>query len=101
MLATGGREGHYGIPVIRERAWVIGGKPKIRSKLNAGTELELTIMADVPLFRQRGSLESGRCGVMKLMPVNFISWSALPASQLDSRSRKPHDPRYVPRQPIA
>ena len=43
VIASDGRERHYGIPGMRERATVIGGKLEIWSKLDAGTELELTI----------------------------------------------------------
>jgi signal transduction histidine kinase len=45
VIASDGRERHYGIPGMRERATVIGGKLEIWSKLDAGTELELTIPA--------------------------------------------------------
>ena len=53
VLAGGGREGHYGIAGMRERANVIGGKLEIRSTLNAGTELEVTIPAKLAYEKPR------------------------------------------------
>jgi len=44
VLAGDGREGHYG---MRERTEVIGGKLEIWSQLNADTEVELTIPANL------------------------------------------------------
>ena len=40
-----GREGHYGLPGMRERAEVVGGKLTVWSELESGTEVELTIPA--------------------------------------------------------
>ncbi|HVU46844.1 MAG TPA: two-component regulator propeller domain-containing protein [Terracidiphilus sp.] len=38
-----GREGHWGLPGMRERAESIGGTLKLRSRTGAGTEVELTV----------------------------------------------------------
>lgn len=38
-----GREGHWGLPGMRERAEGIGAGLKLRSRIGAGTEVELTI----------------------------------------------------------
>ncbi len=35
-------EGHYGLPGMRERATVMGGKLVVWSEVDAGTEVELT-----------------------------------------------------------
>jgi len=43
ILAQGGREGHYGLFGIRERAKLIGGELGLRSELGVGTELELNV----------------------------------------------------------
>jgi signal transduction histidine kinase len=43
--AISGREGHYGLPGMRERAKLIGGKLEIWSEIDAGTEVELRIPA--------------------------------------------------------
>jgi signal transduction histidine kinase/streptogramin lyase len=40
-----GREGHYGLPGMRERAKLIGGRLDIWSEIDGGTELELRIPA--------------------------------------------------------
>jgi signal transduction histidine kinase len=42
-LSGEGREGHYGLPGMRERAKIVGGKLAIWTELNGGTELELNI----------------------------------------------------------
>lgn len=38
-----GRDGHFGLIGMRERSEKIGGKLKLRSRIDAGTEVELTI----------------------------------------------------------
>ena len=45
VLDGGGREGHYGLPGMQERAKLAGGKLKVLSKPDAGTKVELTIPA--------------------------------------------------------
>jgi signal transduction histidine kinase len=45
VLSAQGREGHYGLPGMRERAKLIGGKLVIWSEPGAGTEVELRIPA--------------------------------------------------------
>ena len=45
VLSSGGRGGHYGLPGMRERANVVGGKLTVWSEHDAGTEVELTIPA--------------------------------------------------------
>jgi signal transduction histidine kinase/ligand-binding sensor domain-containing protein len=47
VLDGGGREGHYGLPGMQERAKLAGGKLTVRSKLDLGTEVELTIPASI------------------------------------------------------
>jgi signal transduction histidine kinase len=47
VLAEGGREGHYGLAGMHERAKLVGGKLAVLSKLDSGTEVELTIPASV------------------------------------------------------
>jgi signal transduction histidine kinase len=43
VLRTDGREGHFGLRGMRERANLIGGKLAVWSGLDAGTEVELSI----------------------------------------------------------
>jgi signal transduction histidine kinase/ligand-binding sensor domain-containing protein len=41
----GGRQGHYGLPGMRERAALVGGNLTVWSEVNNGTEIELIIPA--------------------------------------------------------
>jgi signal transduction histidine kinase len=43
VLKEGGRKGHHGLPGMHERAKLAGGELAVWSKLDSGTELELTI----------------------------------------------------------
>jgi len=45
LLTADGRKGHYGLPGMRERAKLIGGKLTVWSELDSGTEVELSIPA--------------------------------------------------------
>ena len=45
LIADGGREGHFGLRGMRERAKLIGGKLTMWSERDAGTEVELSIPA--------------------------------------------------------
>ncbi|MBV8437311.1 MAG: hypothetical protein JOY95_07345, partial [Silvibacterium sp.] len=47
QVLDGGREGHFGLPGMQERAKLAGGKLTVRSKLDSGTEVELTIPASI------------------------------------------------------
>jgi ligand-binding sensor domain-containing protein/signal transduction histidine kinase len=43
LLARGARDGHWGLPGMRERAKGIGGQFEVWSEVNKGTEVEVTI----------------------------------------------------------
>ena len=45
LLSDDGREGHFGLRGMRERAKLIGGKLTLWSELDSGTEVELSIAA--------------------------------------------------------
>ena len=45
VLSRDGREGHYGLPGMRERATQMGGQLAVWSEFDAGTEVEFTIQA--------------------------------------------------------
>jgi signal transduction histidine kinase len=45
VLGAKATEGHYGLPGMRERATVVGGKLAVWSEVNAGTEVELRVPA--------------------------------------------------------
>jgi signal transduction histidine kinase len=47
LLSGKGRAGHYGLNGMRERAKLAGGALAVRSELDSGTEVELTISAAV------------------------------------------------------
>jgi ligand-binding sensor domain-containing protein/signal transduction histidine kinase len=47
VLAAHGRAGHYGLPGMRERAGLMGGKLTIWSQVDSGTEVELSIPASI------------------------------------------------------
>lgn len=68
VLSDGGRENHWGLPGMRERAQKIGAVLDIWSRKGAGTEIELKIQASVAYrsarttspFRWLGSLLPGK-----------------------------------------
>jgi ligand-binding sensor domain-containing protein/signal transduction histidine kinase len=47
VLEEGARQGHWGLPGVRERAKRIGARLKLWSELGAGTEAELTVPARI------------------------------------------------------
>ena len=53
VLDAGGRLGHYGLLGMQERAKLVGGKLAVRSKVNFGTEAELTIPASLAYAKSR------------------------------------------------
>ena len=56
ILSQQGKEGHFGLPGMRERATLIGGKLTIWSEVDAGTEVELRLPADIAyVSARRGS----------------------------------------------
>jgi signal transduction histidine kinase/ligand-binding sensor domain-containing protein len=56
VLSAQSREGHYGLPGMRERASIIGGKLTVWSEVDAGTEVELRLPADIAYVSvRRGS----------------------------------------------
>ena len=55
VLAEGGREGHYGLAGMHERARLVGGKLAVLSKCDTGTEAELTIPASMAYAKSPAS----------------------------------------------
>jgi signal transduction histidine kinase/ligand-binding sensor domain-containing protein len=47
VLGAGGRGGHHGLPGMRERAELVGGKLAVWSELHSGTEIDLVIPAAI------------------------------------------------------
>ena len=57
VLEQGARQGHWGLPGVRERAKRIGARLKLWSEPGAGTEAELTVPARIAyrtVHRRRG-----------------------------------------------
>jgi len=42
-----GREGHWGLPGMRERAERVGGRLRVRSRAGAGTEVEMSVPGSI------------------------------------------------------
>ena len=63
-VLEGDHPGHFGLPGMRERAEVIGGRLNVWSEGGLGTEIELTIPAGAAYVRSRprSSLFAGRTG---------------------------------------
>jgi signal transduction histidine kinase len=63
-VLEGDRPGHFGLPGMRERAEIIGGRLTVWSEGGLGTEIELTIPAGAAYVRSRprSSLFAGRTG---------------------------------------
>jgi len=63
-VLEGDRPGHFGLPGMRERAEVIGGRLTVWSEGGVGTEIELTIPAAAAYVRSRprSSFFAGRTG---------------------------------------
>jgi signal transduction histidine kinase len=56
IIAKGGRDGHWGLPGMQERAKAIHGQLEIWSQVNRGTEIELTVPANIAYMQ----VESGK-----------------------------------------
>jgi signal transduction histidine kinase len=62
VLSAGGRFGHHGLPGIRERAELAGGKLSVWSQINSGTEIELTIPASIAYIKSPAARRSTSAG---------------------------------------
>ena len=58
VLDAGEREGHYGLPGMRERAKLAGGRLVIKSRVNSGTETEIIIPAALAYAKPRSPSRS-------------------------------------------
>jgi signal transduction histidine kinase/ligand-binding sensor domain-containing protein len=54
ILSQQGKEKHFGLPGMRERASIIGGKLTVWSEVDAGTEVELRLPASAAYATARG-----------------------------------------------
>jgi signal transduction histidine kinase len=55
-----GRDGHWGLPGMRERAQRIGGQLTLSSRAASGTEVELALPASVAFARPKGQSHDSR-----------------------------------------
>ena len=60
FLSAGGRTGHHGLSGMYERARLVGGKLIVRSELDSGTQIELSVpgsvaYAKVPVLQSAAS----------------------------------------------
>jgi signal transduction histidine kinase/ligand-binding sensor domain-containing protein len=63
VLSAGGRAGHHGLSGVKERAELAGGKLSVSSRLDSGTEIELSIPASIAYIEsatQRRSMSAGK-----------------------------------------
>ncbi len=63
VLEEGGRSGHFGLAGMQERAKLVGGKLAVLSRLETGTEIELTIPASLAYAKSpvaQRSMSSGQ-----------------------------------------
>jgi len=54
VLGKGGRSGHHGLPGMQERAKLVGGKLGVWSRIDDGTEVELTIPGSLAYAKSPG-----------------------------------------------
>jgi len=59
VMEAGMREGHFGLPGMRERAKQIGAQLVLWSELGAGTEVELTVPARIGYAKSRARRRFG------------------------------------------
>jgi signal transduction histidine kinase len=77
-ILQGGREGHWGLSGMRERSRRIGATLKLRSRMGAGTEVELMVPGHIAF---EGSSNNA--------PPRWLSW--LGREGFDSSGRKARD----------
>jgi signal transduction histidine kinase/ligand-binding sensor domain-containing protein len=58
QVLQAGREGHWGLPGMRERSEGIGASLRLRSRVGAGTEIELTVPSTIAFESQSRSVMS-------------------------------------------
>jgi signal transduction histidine kinase len=63
------RPGHYGLPGMRERAELLGGRLTVWSELDSGTEIELRIPASRAYETSAGSRRSWLADKLKRKPA--------------------------------
>ncbi len=62
VLSGSGRQGHFGLAGLHERARLVGGKMAISSELGSGTEIELVIPASVAYAKSHAARRPASSG---------------------------------------
>jgi len=62
LLSEGGRPGHFGLAGMRERAKLVGGELAVLSRVDSGTEIELTIPAALAYVKSAAASQSAASG---------------------------------------
>jgi signal transduction histidine kinase/ligand-binding sensor domain-containing protein len=65
VLSAGGRDGHHGLPGMRERAELVGGKLAVWSEVNSGTEIELVIPSVIAYAKAQAASADGQGNLIK------------------------------------
>ena len=65
VLSAGGRGGHHGLPGMRERAELVGGKLAVWSELHSGTEIELTIPSAIAYAKAQATGTGGHGNLIR------------------------------------
>jgi signal transduction histidine kinase len=68
LIGEDGREGHFGLRGMRERAKLLGGKLTVWSELDSGTEVELSLAA---AHAYLAALERRRSGLVEKLAGRF------------------------------
>ena len=72
ILRQGHKEGHFGMPGMRERAQKIGAHLDVWSRPGAGTEVELRIAARIAYASEPNGFWLGSCGDCGTAPKKGI-----------------------------
>jgi signal transduction histidine kinase len=65
VMSEGGREGHFGMRGMRERATLIGGKLTVWSASGSGTEVELSVPSALAYAASPSARDSESAGILQ------------------------------------
>ena len=65
VLSAGGSGGHHGLPGMRERAELVGGKLAVWSEVASGTEIELVIPSAIAYAKAQAASAGGQGNLIK------------------------------------
>jgi signal transduction histidine kinase len=86
ILNAGGRSGHHGLPGMRERAELVGGKLVVWSELNLGAEIALTVPASIAYTKSTATPQ-----LMLSRRGAGGSYEHIPTPQTDFNCQRPPD----------